>query len=210
MFLPLLFFTRVDVLDSALLGREAAVGADVLLVGFLRVLAVTDVLHHLAQTDELIADDLVVLVQSGLEDVALGQLQIADALGLGGENGTGHGTQALAQVVQTSADRQAVLGEGGLAVGASLEDLGKGLRSQVGTMFGTREKGPRYLEMAEGYCSKLALNDKDEIIGYEFISLGKMMDAVKKGVDANEALKNATGHYGQWDNAAKYIDPRQE
>ena len=78
------------------------------------------------------------------------------------------------------------------------------------TMFGTREKGPRYLEMAEGYCSKLALNDKDEIIGYEFISLGKMMDAVKKGVDANEALKNATGHYGQWDNAEKYIDPRQE
>ena len=76
MFLPLLFFTRVDVLDSALLGREAAVGADVLLVGFLRVLAVTDVLHHLAQTDELIADDLVVLVQSGLEDVALSQLQI--------------------------------------------------------------------------------------------------------------------------------------
>ena len=104
----------------------------------------------------------------------------------------------------------AMASEDGLAVGASLEDLGKGLRSQVGTMFGTREKGPRYLEMAEGYCSKLALNDKDEIIGYEFISLGKMMDAVKKGVDANEALKNATGHYGQWDNAAKYIDPRQE
>ena len=105
---------------------------------------------------------------------------------------------------------QTAFSEGGLPVGASLEDLGKGLRSQVGTMFGTREKGPRYLEMAEGYCSKLALNDKDEIIGYEFISLGKMMDAVKKGVDANEALKNATGHYGQWDNAEKYIDPRQE
>ena len=105
---------------------------------------------------------------------------------------------------------QSAFSEDGLAVGASLEDLGKGLRSQVGTMFGTREKGPRYLEMAEGYCSKLALNDKDEIIGYEFISLGKMMDAVKKGVDANEALKNVTGHYGQWDNAAKYIDPRQE
>ena len=82
---PSLILHAVDVLDSALLGREAAVGADVLLVGFLRVLAVTDVLHHLAQTDELIADDLVVLVQSGLEDVALGQLQIADALGLGGE-----------------------------------------------------------------------------------------------------------------------------
>ena len=78
------------------------------------------------------------------------------------------------------------------------------------TMFGTREKGPRYLEMAEGYCSKLALNDKDEIIGYEFISLGKMMDFIKKGDDAATALEKAKGHYGQFDNAAKYIDPRQE
>ena len=92
----------------------------------------------------------------------------------------------------------------------SLEELGKGLRSQVGTMFATKEKGPRYLEMAEGYCSRLALNKDDEIIGYEFISLGKMMDFIKKGDDANEALKKATGHYGQWDSAVKYIDPRHE
>ena len=88
MFLPLLFFTRVDVLDSALLSREAAVSADVLLVSFLRVHAMADCFQHFAQTDELIADDLVVFIQSGLEDVALGQLQVANALGLGGENGT--------------------------------------------------------------------------------------------------------------------------
>ena len=105
---------------------------------------------------------------------------------------------------------QSAFSEGGLEVGASLEDLGKGLRSQVGTMFATKAKGPRYLEMAEGYVTRVALNKDDEIVGYEFISLGKMMDAVKNGVDANEALKNAPGHYGQWDNAAKYIDPRQE
>ena len=104
----------------------------------------------------------------------------------------------------------AAFSEDGLVVGAALEDLGKGLRSQVGTMFATKAKGPRYLEMAEGYVTRVALNKDNEIVGYEFISLGKMMDAVKKGVDANEALKNATGHYGQWDNAAKYIDPRQE
>ena len=105
---------------------------------------------------------------------------------------------------------QTAFSENGLPVGAGLEDLGKGLRSQVGTMFATKEKGPRYLEMAEGYCSKLALNKDDEIIGYEFISLGKMMDFIKKGDDANEALKKATGHYGQWDSAVKYIDPRHE
>ena len=77
-------------------------------------------------------------------------------------------------------------------------------------MFGTKEKGPRYLEMAEGYCTKMALNKDDEIIGYEFVNLGKMMDFLKKGIDANEALETAKGHYGQWDAAVKYIDPRQE
>ena len=105
---------------------------------------------------------------------------------------------------------QSAFSEDGLAVGASLEDLGKGLRSQVGTMFATKEKGPRYLEMAEGYCSKIALNKDDEIVGYEFINLGKMMDFIKKGDEPAEAIKKATGHYGQWDTAAKYIDPRQE
>ena len=91
-----------------------------------------------------------------------------------------------------------------------LNGLGKGLRSQVGTMFATKEKGPRYLEMAEGYCTRIALNKDDEIIGYEFVNLGKMMDAIKKGVDANEALEKAKGHYGQFDAAVKYIDPRHE
>ena len=105
---------------------------------------------------------------------------------------------------------QSAFSEDGLAVGASLEDLGKGLRSQVGTMFATKEKGPRYLELTEGYVTRIALNKDDEIIGYEFVSLGKMMDFIKKGDDANEAMKKATGHYGQWDTAAKYIDPRQE
>ena len=77
-------------------------------------------------------------------------------------------------------------------------------------MFGTVAKGPRYLEMAEGYCTRMALNAQDEIIGYEFVNLGKMMDFIKKGADANTALEKAKGHYGQWDSAAKYIDPRQE
>ena len=105
---------------------------------------------------------------------------------------------------------QTAFSEGGLPVGASLEDLGKGLRSQVGTMFATKAKGPRYLEMAEGYCTRVALNKDDEVIGYEFVNLGKMMESVKKGMDANEALEGAKSHYGQWDSAAKYIDPRQE
>ena len=77
-------------------------------------------------------------------------------------------------------------------------------------MFATKAKGPRYLEMAEGYVTKIALNKEDEIIGYEFINFGKMMDAIKKGVDPVEAMKKAQGHYGQWDAAVKYIDPRKD
>ena len=104
---------------------------------------------------------------------------------------------------------QTAFSEGGLPIGAGLEDLGKGLRSQVGTMYGTKAKGSRYLEMAEGYVTKIAL-DNDEIIGYEFVHLGKMMEMIKKGEDANDALKKATGTYGRIADAKKTIDPRNE
>ena len=105
---------------------------------------------------------------------------------------------------------QSAFSEGGLPIGAGLEDLGKGLRSQVGTMYGTLAKGTRYLEMAEGYCTRMALDAEGEVIGYEFVHMGKFMDMVKKGVDANEAIEKAKGTYGRFKEAAKYIDPRNE
>ena len=105
---------------------------------------------------------------------------------------------------------QSAFSENGLAIGAGLEDLGKGLRSQVGTMYSTLAKGPRYLEMAEGYVTRVAVSEDDEIIGYEFVKLGVMMENIKKGMSADEALKKATGTYGRFDDAAKYIDPRTE
>ncbi len=105
---------------------------------------------------------------------------------------------------------QTAFSEGGLPVGASLDDLGKGLRSQVGTMFGTKAKGARYLELAQGYVTRMALNDKDEIIAFEFFNLGKFTDALKAGKTPEEAIAGSMGHYGQWENAAKYIDPRTD
>lgn len=105
---------------------------------------------------------------------------------------------------------QTAFSEGGLPIGAGLEDLGKGLRSQVGTMYGTLAKGSRYLEMAEGYVTKIALDEDNEIIGYKFVHMGKMMEMIKGGMDANEALEKASGQYGRIDDAAKLIDPRNE
>jgi hypothetical protein len=77
-------------------------------------------------------------------------------------------------------------------------------------MYGTLAKGPRYLEMAEGYVTGIALDEDNEIIGYQFVSFGKMMDFIKKGDDANTAYKKAQGQYGRVDDAVKIIDPRCE
>ncbi len=104
---------------------------------------------------------------------------------------------------------QTAFSEDGLPVGASLEDLGKGLRSQIGTIFATKEKGVRYLEMAEGYILRLGLDADDQVIGYEFISLGKMMDAIKAGTDPKEAYESNIKNYGRFNEAVKYIDPRK-
>ena len=105
---------------------------------------------------------------------------------------------------------QTAFSENGLPVGAGLEDLGKGLRSQVGTMYGTKAKGVRYLEMAEGYCLEMGLDENGEVIGYKFVHLGKMMEAIRKGMDPKEAYEKNINTYGRYDEAVKYVDPRKE
>ena len=89
---------------------------------------------------------------------------------------------------------QSAFSEDGLPIGAGLEDLGKGLRSQVGTM----------------YVTGIALDEEDMIIGYKFVSLGKMTDFIKKGDDPNTAYEKACGQYGRVDDAVKIIDPRTD
>ncbi len=104
---------------------------------------------------------------------------------------------------------QTAFSEGGLPIGAGLEDLGKGMRSQVGTTYGTKAKGARYLELAEGYVTDVALDGNGEIIGYKFVHLGKMMEMIHtKGMSADEAMAKATGSYGRFDEAASTINPR--
>jgi NifU-like protein involved in Fe-S cluster formation len=105
---------------------------------------------------------------------------------------------------------QTAFSEGGLPIGAGLEDLGKGLRSTIGTMYSTVSKGVRYLEMAEGYVTRQALDENNEVIGYEFVHMGKMMESIQKGVEPAEALKKATSKYGRFDEAKKLINPRHE
>lgn len=105
---------------------------------------------------------------------------------------------------------QTAYSKGGLKIGAALEDLGKGQRSQIGTCHSTMEKGPRYLEVTEGYVRKMALDRNDEIIGYEYVNMGVMMGLIDEGIPAEEALKRASGTSGRYHEAVRYINPRKE
>lgn len=105
---------------------------------------------------------------------------------------------------------QSAFSKGGLQIGTGLEDLGATQRSQVGTIYSTREKGPRYLELAEGYVVELGLDENDTIIGYKYVNMGKMMKNIKKGIEPMESIRIATGTYGRFDEAVKTIDPREE
>ncbi len=108
---------------------------------------------------------------------------------------------------------QTAFSEDGLPVGAGQEDLGKGQRSMTGTIYSTKKKGVRYLELTEGYITRMALDDNNEVIGYEFVRLGQMLEAIRKGKDPKEAYEANKGTYGRFTKemgAVKYIDPREE
>ena len=66
------------------------------------------------------------------------------------------------------------------------------------------------MEMAEGYILSMALDENDEVIGYKFVRVGKMLEDIRNGISPDEAYNNNIGQYGRYDNAAKYIDPRKE
>lgn len=105
---------------------------------------------------------------------------------------------------------QTAFTEGGLPIGASLEELGRGLHSQVGTIFSTKLKGVRYLDMTEGYILNIGLDENNEVSGYKFLNQGKMMNDIKRNININDAYENNIGTYGRFNEAVKKIDPRLE
>ena len=60
------------------------------------------------------------------------------------------------------------------------------------------KKGPRYLEMAEGYVTGIALDENNEIIGYKFVSLGKFTDFIKKVIHQTKHGKKHRDSMDAW------------
>ena len=104
---------------------------------------------------------------------------------------------------------QSAFSENGLAVGSALEDLGKTLSSNVGTVYSQEGKGTRYLNLAEGNITKEGLDENGEIIGYEYVAIGSLMKSLREGMDSKEAIKKATKTYGRFAEAKSVIDPRR-
>ena len=105
---------------------------------------------------------------------------------------------------------QSAFSDGGLHIGAGMEDLGKNKFSQCGTIYSNDIIGTRYLQLTEGYITKQALDENNEIIGYEYVSLGNLMKLLDGGIDPKEAIKKSTKTYGRFDEAVKVINPRNE
>ena len=84
-------------------------------------------------------------------------------------------------------------------------------------MYSTAAKGVRYLEMAEGYVTGLALDEEDKVIGYEFVNLGKMMEFVNKStpedlekMSVKDFVKKFQKTYGRFADGVKIINPRKD
>ncbi len=106
---------------------------------------------------------------------------------------------------------QSAFSLGGLEVGASLEDLGKYKTSQVGTIVSTEKEGVKYLNLTEGYITKMALDEHDEVIGYEYVNLGLLLKNLNdESLTKSQAIEKSTKHYGRFDEAKKFINPRGE
>jgi len=103
---------------------------------------------------------------------------------------------------------QSAFSENGLEVGSALEDLGKNLSSAVGTAYANEKTGPRYLNFAEGYVTKLALDKNNEIIGYEYINTQTLLTHLEKGLSYKEAKNLSCKTYGRFSEGKKFINPR--
>lgn len=106
---------------------------------------------------------------------------------------------------------QSAFSLGGLEVGTSLEDLGKYKTSQVGTIVSTEKGGVKYLNLAEGYITKMALDENGETIGYEYLNLGLLLKNLQdEKLSKNDAVAMAIKRYGRFDEAKKIVSPRGE
>ena len=81
-------------------------------------------------------------------------------------------------------------------MGGGVEELGKGVGREVGSVQGSLGKGGGQVEMGEGYMKSMGVEKKEEMWGQELVEVGKLMDEMKKGSEGKEGLKKVSGSQG--------------
>lgn len=99
---------------------------------------------------------------------------------------------------------------GGLPVGHLFDEIGSNNFSQVSTIYGSEQKGPRYLFMNEGYVTRMALDANHECIGYETLNMGKLMRLHREGMSLDAAFPLCLETGGRFSEGVEFIDPRAE
>lgn len=102
---------------------------------------------------------------------------------------------------------QTAFSDGGLSVGSAIEDLGKHKASNISTVYGG-QGGTKYLQLAEGYITRQALDQNGEIIGYEYINPNLLIELLESGKSAKQALKQSKKVYGRFNDGVRFINPR--
>lgn len=105
---------------------------------------------------------------------------------------------------------QSAFSDGGLEIGSAMDDLGRNKSSSISTVYSNNKVGVRYLALAEGHITKLALDENNEIIGYEYVNYPKLIELLKEGISPDEALEKTTNVYGRFNEGKKFINPRKE
>lgn len=105
---------------------------------------------------------------------------------------------------------QSAFSLGGLPIGAAAEEIGSTHHSRVGTVYSSEDTGVRYFNTTEGYITSLALDKNNEIIGYEYVNLPRLLVNIRNGMDSQTALSKAGGTYGRFDDAVRIIDTMEE
>ncbi len=83
----------------------------------------------------------------------------------------------------------------------------------TGTIFLHQGQGRPLSGADRGLHPKTALDKDNQVIGYQFVRLGKIMEDIRHGKDPKEAYEKNIGTYGRFSaeqGAVKYIDPREE
>lgn len=103
---------------------------------------------------------------------------------------------------------QTAFSKKGLPVGSIIDELAEGKISHVGTVWSVAGNAPVALETTEGYITKLALDENGEVIGYQFISIGRLLDDLRDGAFNN--IEDYIGVYGRYNEGVVFKNVREE